>query len=64
MTSRCQGCHASTSPDRQNAPEAIVFDDHDKVLDLVDSLLELQPHAAGHYIQKAFALDAAERPVV
>jgi len=31
MTGQCQGCHASTTPDRQEAPEEFFFDGVDKV---------------------------------
>ena len=31
MTESCQGCHASTTPDRQGAPESVVFDSVEEV---------------------------------
>lgn len=31
LVGHCQGCHASTAPDRYGAPEAITFDNVDQV---------------------------------
>lgn len=36
----CQSCHASTSADRNGAPESIVFDNEEQVLELADRILE------------------------
>ena len=36
----CQGCHASTTPDRYGAPEAVTFDDVDEVWALRERVLE------------------------
>lgn len=32
LTENCQTCHASTSPDRDGAPETVVFDTEEEVL--------------------------------
>lgn len=31
VTESCQGCHASTAPDRHGAPEAVTFDNVEEV---------------------------------
>jgi uncharacterized membrane protein len=41
MTENCQSCHASTSPDRQYAPESVVFDTVDQVWTLHERILQL-----------------------
>lgn len=41
MTENCQSCHASTSPDRQDAPESVVFDTVDQVWTLRERILQL-----------------------
>jgi uncharacterized membrane protein len=32
LTTYCQGCHASTTPDRRGAPEAVTFDTEEDAL--------------------------------
>ncbi len=32
LTTHCQGCHASTSPDRHDAPENVIFDTEEDAL--------------------------------
>jgi cytochrome c5 len=39
MTQHCQSCHASTTPDRHDAPEAVTFDDEEQVWAQVDRIL-------------------------
>lgn len=39
ITHYCQGCHASTAPDRYDAPEAITFDDAAQIWALSDRIL-------------------------
>lgn len=41
MTENCQSCHASTSPDRNEAPENVVFDTVDDVWAHRDAVLAL-----------------------
>lgn len=41
MQENCQSCHASTSPDRQNAPEFVVFDTVDQVWALHERILQI-----------------------
>lgn len=41
FTEYCQGCHASTSPDRFGAPAAVVFDDEAAVRASDADLVEL-----------------------
>ena len=40
MVERCQTCHASTSPNRNDAPEEITFDTEEEVLALADRILD------------------------
>jgi len=39
MTQNCQSCHRSTSTDRRGAPDDIIFDTHEDVLDQTDRIL-------------------------
>lgn len=39
VTSQCQGCHASSAPDRFGAPEAVVFDTEGDVIALSGRIL-------------------------
>lgn len=39
LTEHCQSCHASTSPDRNEAPESVSFDDLDSALSHADRIL-------------------------
>ena len=39
MDSNCQGCHASTTPNRYGAPENVHFDDEAAVWDWKDRIL-------------------------
>lgn len=39
MTQSCQPCHASTSANRYGAPESVVFDTHEDILDQADRIL-------------------------
>ncbi|MEN0066956.1 MAG: hypothetical protein AAGA48_32795 [Myxococcota bacterium] len=40
MTSQCQGCHASTTPDRFGAPESVVFDTEEDVITFAERILD------------------------
>lgn len=40
VTTHCQGCHASESLDRRDAPDAIIFDEEEDVLALKKAILE------------------------
>jgi uncharacterized membrane protein len=39
LTTHCQGCHASTSPDRHDAPENVIFDTEEDALAWKDRIL-------------------------
>ncbi len=39
LTHACQGCHASTAPERYDAPEDVTFDDLDSVWEQVSVIL-------------------------
>jgi len=39
IVERCQPCHASTSPNRNDAPESVTFDNHEEVLGWTDRIL-------------------------
>jgi len=39
VTTYCQGCHASTTPNRQGAPENVIFDTEADVLTSKDRVL-------------------------
>jgi uncharacterized membrane protein len=39
LTESCQSCHASTSPNRYGAPEAVSFDSEGEALALADTIL-------------------------
>jgi len=41
LTENCQPCHASTSPDRQGAPEDVVFDTEEDVWSVAPVILEI-----------------------
>ncbi len=41
LTENCQPCHASTSPDRQGAPEDVVFDTEEHVWSVAPAILEM-----------------------
>lgn len=47
LTANCQGCHASTSPERYGAPEWVVFDTVQDAWTWKDRILELVPGKAG-----------------
>ncbi len=40
VVSQCQGCHASTAPDRFGAPEAVTFDTEEEVVQWADRILD------------------------
>ncbi|MFT4976966.1 MAG: putative membrane protein [Myxococcota bacterium] len=40
MTENCQTCHASETPDRNGAPESVIFDTLDDILDQSDRILD------------------------
>jgi hypothetical protein len=40
VTTHCQGCHASLSPDRRDAPDNVVFDEEADVLRMKTAILE------------------------
>lgn len=46
MTHSCQGCHASTAPNRFEAPEDVSFDDIDAVWDQADVILAVASGSA------------------
>ncbi len=39
LLTHCQGCHASTAPDRHGAPEGAVFDTEEDALDRAEAIL-------------------------
>ncbi|MCA9621269.1 MAG: hypothetical protein KC731_19740 [Myxococcales bacterium] len=39
LTTHCQGCHASTAPDRRGAPPGLAFDDEASVAQHRDAIL-------------------------
>jgi len=39
VVSQCQGCHASTAPDRYGAPEGVVFDTEEDVIVFSERIL-------------------------
>lgn len=39
VTQHCQACHASTTPDRHDAPEAVTFDDEASVMQWADRIV-------------------------
>lgn len=41
VLTHCQGCHASTSPERHGAPESVVFDTEQDVLDQAEAVLRV-----------------------
>lgn len=41
VTESCQSCHASTSPDRNGAPEDVIFDTEQDVLDRATAVLSV-----------------------
>lgn len=41
LTENCQPCHASTSSDRQGAPENVVFDTEEDVWAVAPAILEM-----------------------
>ena len=40
LTFSCQGCHGSSSVDRQGAPESVTFDDHEQALQWLDRIYQ------------------------
>ncbi len=43
ITANCQGCHASTAPERFGAPESVVFDTVEQVWTWSSRILQLVP---------------------
>jgi len=39
LSTHCQGCHASTAPDRYSAPETVTFDNEDEVIQWASRVL-------------------------